>query len=201
MNNYIKSMMSREELEELLFDKSSPLEINKIISGYEISDNAFLDIFFFDGTPYFYHLSRVARIIISELNIIEPDIIIAALLHDYSQIENIISKEILEFNFGPYLVFLVELLSMPIEEASIISNNFAFDDPENIKIPFDDYLIIKLAEQVDYFRAFTFDLNYNPVSTLCELNKQMIPIAATSKNESVIKLLNELKQLKNKIMG
>ncbi len=201
MNEFQRSMMSKQELEDLLCNRARPLELNKIIAGYEISDNAFSEFFFFDGTPYFYHISRVAKIIVAELDIIDSDIIIASLLHDYNKIENIISKDIIEFNFGPYLVFLVELLSLTTEEASAISRNFAFDKPDSFKLPFDDYLIIKLAEQVDYFRSFKFGLNYNPIANLQRLNQQMLPLASSSSNPSVIKLLDEIKQLRNKIIG
>lgn len=201
MNGFDISMMSRDELEGLLQGKVNPVEINRIVAGYEISDSVFQDLKFADDSPYFYHLTRVARIIVSELSIFDPDIIIASLLHDYKQVESRISKDILEFNFGPYLLYLVELLSMTIDETSEIPKELNLSESECIKIPIDDYLIIKLAEQVDYFRSLNFDISFNPVAYWCEINETFIPIAKSSNHKAVKYLLNELKVLKNKIVG
>lgn len=195
MNNSNSSMMSIEELQEYLFGRINPLEINKIIAGYEMSDEAFSGLKFIDGSPFFFHLTRVARIIITELNIYDSDIIVAALLHDYSKISTYISKEILTFNFGAYLTFLVDLLSLEIDEAAYISENFS----DEAKIPFDDYLIIKLAEEVDYFRYGVNNLELKLVERLCILNDKLIPFARKSSSKSVKYLLNELNNLKNKI--
>lgn len=201
MNNYDISMMSRDQLEGLLRGNLNPVEINRVIAGYEISDSAFTGMKMSDESPYFFHLTRVARIIISELGIFDPDLIIASLLHDYTKVENVISRDILEFNFGPYLVYLVDMLSMTVEDTSYIPNEFRLSDSESLKMPIDDYLIIKLAEQVDYFRALKFDLTFSPVAHLCDLNKTIIPIASNSSHEGVKYLINEFKMLKNKIIG
>lgn len=195
------SLMTRSELEDLLKGNTNPVEANRIIAGYEIGENVFSGINFHDGNPYFYHLTRVARILLAELNIYEPDLIIASLLHDYSRVENVISKDILELNFGPYLLYLVELLSMSIEETAQIPDEIALPNNESLKIPIDDYLLIKLAEQVDLLRSLSFDLSFSPVAYLCELNKQLLPIASKSRHNGVQYLLKELSILKNKIVG
>ncbi len=195
MSDSNTSMMSLDELHEYLAGKASPLDINKIIAGYEMSEEAFKDSTFIDGTPFFYHLTRVARIILTELDIVDADIIVASLLHDYSIISNYISKEILTFNFGAYLTYLVDLLSLDTEEAAYISENFSYE----AKIPFDDYLIIKLAEEVDVFRNGIHNVELNLVSRLCLLNEKLLPLARRSSSKSVFYLCEELTNLKKKI--
>lgn len=197
MNDFSSSMMNCEEMQEYLAGHANPLDINKIIAGYEMSDEAFKDILFIDGKPFFYHLTRVARIIITELQVYDADLIIAALLHDYSKISNSISKEILTFNFGPYLTYLVDLLSLDVEDAAYIAENYI----DETKIPFDDYLIIKLAEEVDYFRYCIDNLRVNLLGRLCVLNEKLLPIARRSSSNSVIYLINELNNLKNKLIN
>ncbi len=197
MNDYSSSMMSCEEMQEYLVGHISPLDINKIIAGYEMSDEAFKDILFIDGKPFFFHLTRVARIIITELQIYDADLIIAAFLHDYSKIANSISKEILAFNFGAYLTYLVDLLSLDVEEAVYITENYI----DETKFPFDDYLVIKLAEEVDYFRYCINNLEVNLLGRLCDLNKKLLPIARRSSSNAVMYLLNELNNLKNKLIN
>ncbi len=201
MNDYSTTMMSRDELENLLKGMVDPLAANRIVSGYEISESIFTGILMKDGSPYFSHLTRVARIIILELNIFDPDLIIASLLHDFKKVESLISKDILEINFGPYLLYLVELLTMTIEETGQVPKEFHLETGDNIKIPIDDYLTIKLAEQVDYFRSLSFDLSRNPVAYLCDLNKRFLPVASQSKHPAVQYLLQEINILKNKIVG
>ncbi len=201
MNEYSNTLMTIHELEGLLASKVSPIDFNKIISGYEVSENAFINLKLSDGSPFFFHLTRVARIIISELELFDSDLIIAALLHDYKKICNVISFEILEFNFGTYTAFLIDLLSKSIEEVSQMPQEFHISEIDVIKIPIDDYLIIKLAEQVDNFRALQFTLSYNPISDLCNIYEKYLPFTKLSNNKEVDYLMKEIMKLKNIIVG
>jgi len=108
--NYNQTYLAKEDLQMKLEGKVGSLELNKIISAYEMADNAYNDMQLPDGTPHFFHCTRVCNIIISELELFDPDLICAALLHKIYAAEVEISREIIDLNFGPYVAFLVEAL-------------------------------------------------------------------------------------------
>ncbi len=65
------------------------------------------------GQPvrYFEHLRRVAIILLDELDIRNPEMICAALLHDSLEDTQDITEDIIEHIFGKYTVTIVKLLS------------------------------------------------------------------------------------------
>lgn len=201
MSSNSSMYMSRSQLEVLLEGRTDALEINKIVSAYEMSEMIYSEIEANDASPFFYHLTRVAQIILAELSIFDSEIIIAALLHDFNEIKDKISRDIVEFNFGAYTAFLIESLSVQIEEIESLPKEFTFENSETIKLPFDDYLIIKIAEITDSLRLMDFDLIHNPITRYCDFTGRLLPIAEKSTNESVRYLLEEIYHLKNKILG
>jgi len=201
MNDYSHTLMTFDELEGLISRKVNPVDFNKIISGYDMSENAFGNLELGNGSPYFFHLTRVARIILSELEILDSDLLVAALLHDYSKIKNIITLEIIEFNFGAYTAFLIDMLSKGIDDVLIIPHEFKLSESDVIRLPIDDYLIIKLAEFVDNFRAMQFTLSFNPINDLFDIYEKYLPLTKFSNSKEVELLIKEIMKLKNIIVG
>ncbi|MBP6509476.1 MAG: HD domain-containing protein, partial [Candidatus Kapabacteria bacterium] len=72
-----------------------------------------------DGTPYFYHSARTARIIMEELHAYDTDLIIAALLHDVLEDSTTITKGVLEYNFGSYVAYVVDMLTKDLAKARL----------------------------------------------------------------------------------
>src|ERR1022692_4215681 len=80
---YNETYLSRDELEKLLRElEVAAVEINKVIDAYDMAESVHEFQKRPDGTPYFWHPSRVAKIVLVELNQTDTNIISAALLHD-----------------------------------------------------------------------------------------------------------------------
>lgn len=89
----------------------------RIEQAYNDAKDAFRDIYRDDEeTRYFEHIRAVALIIIEYLRIKDPDIIVAALLHDI--VEDIDSWTIqrVRDRYGDRVAFLVEYLTKPDKE-------------------------------------------------------------------------------------
>ncbi|GAB1371680.1 hypothetical protein MASR1M45_17420 [Candidatus Kapaibacterium sp.] len=197
---YSRTFFSKDEIENAIAGKIEPLEINRILSAYDMSDMAFSDKMSLNGTPYFFHTTRVCKIIIQELEIFDSDLIIAALLHDIFEVNEDISPEIIDYNFGPYVTYLLSILKEDFHSIDSIPAP-ALDDSANVKIPTDDYLIIWLSEHLDNFRALDVSPVFNPVNYILNTLSLHIPAAEQSNNIYVQRLMIELKKERNKILG
>src|SRR5690349_18124974 len=101
-----------------------------------------------DGTPYFWHVTRVTKILLDELNLRESDLICAGLLHDILEDSPVLSPHILELNFGAYVAYLVTILTkdVHIDESKREEVNNAY--VQRIADATDDVRIIKLASRL-----------------------------------------------------
>jgi (p)ppGpp synthase/HD superfamily hydrolase len=197
--NYNQTYLTKEDLQNMIEDKVTPLQLNQVISAYEFSDNAFGDQKLPDGTPHFFHCTRVCQILIEETKIYDPDILTAALLHRVYSADDEISTEIIDLNFGPYVAFLLEAL---IDEYRFIENDpLKFDDHDKFRIPADDYLIIWLADHLDTFRCLDYGVNQNPMKYIKETERLFFDAAEENENESIKYLIKELKKERNKLLG
>lgn len=197
--NYNQTYLSKEELQKLIEDKLSPMQLNQVISAYEFSDNAFGDQKLPDGTPHFFHCTRVCKILIEEVAIYDADILSAALLHRIYRADEELSAEVIDLNFGPYVAFLLEAL---IDEFRFIENDpLKFDAHEKFRIPSDDYLIIWLADHLDTFRCLDYGVNQNPMKYIKETERLFFDAADESDNKNIKYLIKKLKKERNKLLG
>ncbi|MBX3042509.1 MAG: HD domain-containing protein [Candidatus Kapabacteria bacterium] len=197
---YSRTYFSKEELENALNGIVDPVELNRILSAYDMADMAYSDKKSFNGSPYFFHTTRVCKILVSELGLTEPEILIAALLHDIFEASNEISPEIINYNFGAYVTYLLTILKDDF--AAIKKYPMPVNDNINtLKIPSDDYLIIWLGEHLDNFRSLEVSPMFNPINYILNIISTLFPVAEKSENPAVKKLLHELKQERNKILG
>jgi GTP pyrophosphokinase len=191
MDFYNKTFLSRQELITKLVDLITPVEMNLIVSAHEMAEHIHEFQKRLDGTPYFWHVTRTVKIIVHELKIFDSDIICAALLHDALEDSDILTPEIISFNFGPYISYLVESLTkhfkLTDESKALEEINYL----ERIKNSSVDCLIIKLAERLDNFRCLQYGVKENPVKYIKETMEEYIPIAEEIDNES-IKTLHKL---------
>jgi (p)ppGpp synthase/HD superfamily hydrolase len=198
---YGRTYLPKEELEKLIGTNISSIDQNKIISAYEMADAAYGDKLMLDGTPYFFHTSRVAKIIISELKIFEPEIIISSLLHDIYHSTEEISSEIVQFNFGPYVTYLVEILKEDVQKLNKLPGSLDMGEGGKFRNPADDYLLIWMADHLDNFRCLDNNPNFNPINYIINVSSEFFPHAEKSSNPSVKYLMKELKKERNKILG
>jgi (p)ppGpp synthase/HD superfamily hydrolase len=197
---YSRTYLSKEELESLINGKIEPLEINRILSAYYMADIAYSDKKSLNGSPYFFHTTRVCKILITELEIFEPDLIICSLLHEICETSDEISPEIIEYNFGPYVAYLLNILKEDYNSINKYPIPEIINNP-SLRIPSDDYLIIWLSEHLDNFRSLEISPLFNPINYILNTLSVLFPAAETSTNKHVIKLTLELKKERNKILG
>ncbi len=134
----------------------------------------------------------------NELEIFDPDVIIATLLHDIYETSEGISRETIEFNFGTYVSFLIEAMH---DDRDKINRKIPEElHNAKVKIPGEDFLIIRMAENLDHFRSFTFDPRHKPIDFINKANKYYFPLAEQTNNHKLKYLISELKKERNKIV-
>lgn len=192
-----KEPITKDELEKKLKGKMSYQELNKVFGAFEMAENAYQGQNFKNGESCFDHISSVCRILFDELEINDPDILIAGLLHDIYDTNENITRETIEFNFGAYVSTLLDAMNDQNEHGITKLESIE----KKIKIPGDDFLIIRLAENLDRFRNLDFHPKYDPISSIKATSDYYFPIVEKSQNEHLKYLLNELKKERNKILG
>ncbi len=191
-----------ELLERLRRPPQVPADaVARIIGAYEMAEDVHRFQKRADGTEYFWHVSRVAKILIDELGIRDPDLICAALLHDALEDSDALTPAILEHNFGPYVCYLVQVLTKEVraDETRREEVNRAY--AKRIADAVEDARIIKLADRLDNHRCLSFHVKRNPIRYINETRELLFPIVAASPNTHVQYLLREIQKEQNKYLG
>ena len=136
-----------------------------------------------------------------ELNIIDADIIIAALLHDIYRVDKDISHEIIDYNFGAYIGLLIgeipsefDVYECKIEPVSYIDIEYSFG-PET------DYLIITLSQCLDNLRSPDISSIFNPIKYILSLDKLFIKPLENKNNKYIKYLIDEIKKISSSFIG
>ncbi len=195
---YSRTYFSKEDLLKNISTQINPLDLNKIESAYEMADNALFDKISDDGNSLFFHSTRVCQILVNELHIYEPELIIASLMHEVSFKCTEISGEIISFNFGHYVSFLVEISNEDIEVFALKNNEIEHIQKNNNRVTLEDYLILKLTEILDKLRCIDPISSLNPILELSKLTKKILPFSEKIHNPKVEYLTNQIKIEKNK---
>jgi GTP pyrophosphokinase len=199
---YNQTFLSKSELRDKLQPIIGPVELNRVLCAYEMAENVHQFQQRNDGTPYFWHPTRVTKILLDELTITEPDILVTALLHDTLEDSDILNPEVLEYNFGNYVSYLVEMLTKEIRvEDGPLREKIDREYVERLKKAPEDCLVIKLADRLDNFRCLEFNLKRNPYKYVKETSEHYMPMAESSSNLNILYLLRELKKERNKFFG
>lgn len=198
---YNKTHLTQSELEYLLHDKMSLVDLQRVMSAYEMARSVHEQQTRRDGTPYFYHCTRVCKIVIEELRLYDADLVCAVLLHDVLEDSKQITKEIISYNFGEYVAYVVETLTKDLEAQE--RNYDAVDKAHaaTLKRSSEDCLLIRLAARLDNFRCLEFDLKSNPIKYVSDTSERYMPLAESSTNTALQILINEMKLVRNKFLG
>ncbi len=195
---YSRTFFSKEELLSKISNHINPLDLNKIESAYEMADNALFEKCTDDGTSLFFHSTRVCRILVNELNIYEPELIISSLLHEVYYKCDDISEEIISFNFGNYVAFLIEILNDDIEVFAVKNNEIENIQKNNNRVTLEDYLILKLSEILDKLRCLEPANSLNPILDFSKLTKNILPFSEKVHHHNVEYLKQQIKNEKIK---
>ena len=199
---YNQTYLERKELERMLRAKElSAVDINMVLDAYEMAETVHEFQKRPDGTPYFWHPSRVAKIVVDELNISDIAIICAALLHDVLEDSQVLSAEILEYNFGAYTSYLVSMLTKDIKAEGLLREIVEKEYVERLQGATDDAKMLKLCDRLDTFRCLEFNVKRNPIKYVMETTKHYFPLAEESSDERMKYILKELQAARNKFLG
>ncbi|MBN8574709.1 MAG: HD domain-containing protein [Candidatus Kapabacteria bacterium] len=198
---YSYTSISKNDLEKILHNRIGIIDLQKIFSAYDMAESVHEYQFRNDGSPYFYHTTRTAKIMIDIAGVIDTDVLCACLLHDVLEDSPVLTKEVLEYNFGAYTAYLVELLTKDLaaqrEQLTKIEEAFVKKLAES---PI-DALLIKLAARLDNFRCLQFHLKRNPFDYIQSTECHYFPLVEKSNSIAAKKLLRELKIERNKFLG
>lgn len=199
---YNETYLSREELERLLRElEVAAVEINKVIDAYDMAESVHESQKRPDGTPYFWHPSRVAKIILVELNQTDTNIICAALLHDTLEDSQVLTPEILDLNFGTYTSYLVQQLTKDIKAEGILKDAVEKEYIAKLMAASEDARMLKLADRLDTYRCLEFNVKRNPIKYIMQTQEHYFPLAANSQNPRLKYLIKELQKEQNKFLG
>lgn len=202
ITKYNETYLSRVELEQMLRERNiDAVDVNKVLDAYEMAESVHEYQKRPDKTPYFWHPSRVAKIIVTELEVLDPAIICAALLHDALEDSHVLTPEIIELNFGSYTSYLVQKLTKDIKAEGPMKDWVEQEYVEKLKVASEDAKMLKLTDRLDTFRCLEFNVKKNPIKYVMETANHYYPLAQGSQNPKLKYLIKELQKEQNKFLG
>ena len=202
MSVYNQTFLSEEDLVARLQTAGlSPESVARVCGAYEMAEDVHRLQKRLDGSPYAWHVTRVAKILLDELHIIDPDVICAALLHDALEDSETLTQAIVEFNFGAYVAYLVQTLTKDYRADPAHRERIDKEYVERIGKSAEDARVIKLADRLDNSRCLGFNLKRNPIRYINETTAWYFPMAANSSNPNMAYLVREIQKEQNKYLG
>ncbi|KXK56718.1 MAG: bifunctional (p)ppGpp synthetase/guanosine-3',5'-bis(diphosphate) 3'-pyrophosphohydrolase [Chlorobi bacterium] len=200
--SYNRTWLPLQELATKIAAHISPADWLRVSSAYEMAENIHLYQKRNDGTPYFWHCTRVVKILTHELDVTYPNLIIAAILHDSLEDSDILNHEILEYNFGSDVSSWVEILTKQVrvkDEAEKLAINTEYR--QRIQEGPIECQIIKLADRLDNTRCIQFNLKRNPFSYIQETREHYLPMTDGSARPELCRLAEKIVVEMNRYLG
>lgn len=198
---YNLTTFSLDELERRVGLVLDPIELNRLRAAYEFAECTHERKKRNDGSPYFFHCARVCRILYEDVGIVDADILAAALLHDVMEDDRSITRDILIYNFGMYVAYMVETLTKDLDKHRSDPDTADYEQVAALRRASEDCLLIRLAARLDNFRCLEYSLKRNPLTYIENTINRYLPLAAESKNERLQHIIKMLLQEKNKFLG
>jgi guanosine-3',5'-bis(diphosphate) 3'-pyrophosphohydrolase len=198
---YNQGFYSRDEMIRDICDQVDPAGLTMTLSAYEMGANVHERQVRSDATPYFWHISRVGKILVRELKYFNAEVLSAAFLHDVLEDTEVISAEVLKYNFGSYVSYIVEVLTKNI---SLLGAQREVEDQQYLERLRDssvDCKIIKFAERLDNFRCLEFGVKKNPFEYIDGTERDYFPMAEALNNRMLNLLMSEMKKVKGKLLA
>lgn len=198
---YNEVTYSREELIRDVTDRLDPVDLTTVLGAYEMASSVHELQLRNDSTPYFWHLSRVARIVVHELEYFNGDVISAALLHDVLEDSDIITAEVLKYNFNAYISYIVEVLTKNIHLLGIQREQEDAQYIERLRFSSIDCKIVKFAERLDNYRCLEFGVKRNPFGYIEVTERDYYPMASDENNGHLQYIVAEMDKIKHKLFS
>lgn len=198
---YNSTFLSSQELEARIVALGDVGGVSRILAAYDIAKSVHEGMTRNDGTPYFWHCTRVARILIDETGITDADVITASLIHDVLEDSSSVTRSVLEYNFGMYVAYLVETLTKDLKRAQIDPDIVDLDHVDKLRRSSYDCLAIKLASRLDNMRCLEYHLKRNPLIYIKNTLERYLPLAEESGNEKLLYMSHAIRAEANKFLG
>jgi (p)ppGpp synthase/HD superfamily hydrolase len=198
---YNQTYYTRDELIEDVRAKLDPAGLTTVLGAYEMAQSVHEYQVRNDATPYFWHISRVVRIVVRELNYYNPDVLAAAYLHDVLEDSDIITSDVIKYNFGAYVAHIVEVLTKNLKLMGILREQEDHKYIERIGYSSIDCKIIKFVERLDNYRCLEFGVKRNPFKYIDETEQHYFPMAAKENNPKLNYVVDVMKTIKGKLFA
>jgi (p)ppGpp synthase/HD superfamily hydrolase len=188
--------------DELIADVSArvdPVGLTTVLGAYDMASSVHEFQVRNDGKPYFWHISRVARIVVRELEYLNTDVIAASLLHDVLEDSDIITSEVIAYNFTPYISYIVEVLTKNIRLMGVQRVQEDREYIERLAFASTDCKIVKFAERLDNYRCLEFGVKRNPFRYIDETESDYYAMAEVEHNRYIDAMVREMEQIKRKL--
>lgn len=197
---YHQQSYSKEELIADVASEVDPVGLTTVMSAYEVASSVHENQLRNDATPYFWHISRVARIVIRELRYFNADVISASLLHDVLEETSSISADVLKYNFSPYVSYIVEVLTKNIRLTGDERLRENQQYIERLNFSNIDCKIVKFAERLDNFRCLEFGVKKNPFRYIDETETLYFPMAYRERSRMLQSLVDEMRKVSGTLL-
>lgn len=201
MPEYNRRTLSAEDLQSRMLLHGDPIHVNRVIDAYEMASSVHAGKLRNDGTPYFDHIARTVMILMDELSVYDTDVVIAALLHDVLEDSRTITRDVLEYNFGSYVAYIVETLTKDLDAAKVDPERVDAYYAERLRRASQDCLLIKLSARLDNFRCLSFNLKKNPHLYVSTTLSRYVPIAEAVSDIRLQMLATLIRHEANTVLG
>lgn len=198
---YNQTQFTRQDLIDAIATRLDPVELTTVLGAYEMAASVHEYQLRNDSTPYFWHLSRVARIVIHELEYINADVISAALLHDVLEDSDIITAEVIKYNFSAYIAYIVEVLTKNIRLLGVQREQEDVEYIERLRYSSIDCKIVKFAERLDNYRCLEFGVKRNPFGYIEATERDYYPMAREERHPHLEHIVEEMDRIKRKLFS
>ncbi|MEN9282156.1 MAG: hypothetical protein RL594_1091 [Bacteroidota bacterium] len=199
--DYNRRTLTAEELQQRILQYGDPIHVSRVLDAFEMARSVHAGKLRNDGTAYFDHVARTVLILMDELHAYDTDLLVACLLHDVMEDSRTITREVLEYNFGSYVAYVVDVLTKDLDSAKSDPDRIDIYYAERFRRSSDDCLMIKLAARLDNFRCLIFNLKKNPLVYVANTLNRYVPIAEASSNGRLIKLASLIRKESNTLLG
>jgi (p)ppGpp synthase/HD superfamily hydrolase len=196
---YNQIFFTRQDLIDAIATKLDPVELTTVLGAYEMASSVHEYQLRNDSTPYFWHLSRVARIVIHELEYVNADVVSAALLHDVLEDSDIITAEVIKYNFSAYIAYIVEVLTKNIRLLGVQREQEDSEYIERLRYSSIDCKIVKFAERLDNYRCLEFGVKRNPFGYIEATERDYYPMAEEAGHALLDRMVEEMNRIKRKL--
>ncbi len=198
---YNQTVYTKDELCADVTTKLDPVGLTTVLAAYDMATSVHEYQVRTDATPYFWHISRVAKVVVQELEYYNADVIAASLLHDVLEDSEIITAEVIKYNFNSYISYIVEVLTKNFRLMGVLREQEDQEYIERINFASVDCKIVKFAERLDNFRCLEFGVKRNPFRYIEETEMYYFPMAMKEKNDLLNALMQKMNEVKGKLLA